>query len=180
MPSKRIFVAIGIPPEIRSALATCKEEIPLPGLSWVKEENLHITVLFLGETSENDLTSIEHKLSVLSTFSPFFLQCKEVIPVTRRGKLSMIWAGFEQCSAFVQLATLVSKVLSYPPDHSPVPHVTLARVKRGQFIKTGNTVFPPVSSYSWQVQKIGLWASVLSPQGSVYTVIREWKLTESM
>jgi 2'-5' RNA ligase len=48
MSSKRLFIAIAIPPEIRSTLATYKNHIDLAGLSWVKEENLHITLLFMG------------------------------------------------------------------------------------------------------------------------------------
>jgi 2'-5' RNA ligase len=157
-------------------LAYGKENALIPGLSWVREENLHITVLFLGETDESNIISIEQKLSALRMYSPFHLQCQEVIPISRRGKLSMIWAAFEDSPAFVELATRVSEVLNHPADHDPVPHVTLARVKRGLSVKAGGIEFPAVSSYTWQVEKIGLWASVLSPQGSAYTVLREWEL----
>jgi 2'-5' RNA ligase len=157
-------------------LAYGKDNIHIPGLSWVREENLHITVLFLGETEESNIVSIEQKLSSLCMYSPFTLHCKEIKAVSRRGKVSMIWAAFEDSPAFVELATRVSEVVNHPADHAPLPHVTLARVKRGVSIKAGGIEFPVVSSYRWQVEKIGLWASVLSPQGSQYTVLREWGL----
>jgi 2'-5' RNA ligase len=180
MPSKRLFVAIAIPPEIRKALAASKESFDMPGLSWVREENLHITLLFIGDTEENTIASLEEKLSALSVLRPFTLLCKEVQPVSRRGKLAMIWASFEESPAFVELATGVSNVLNHPPDYTPLPHVTLARVKRGHFIKTDKSSITRELFYQWQVHSFGLWSSVLTPQGSIYKVINEWQLTGSL
>jgi 2'-5' RNA ligase len=176
MNSKRLFLAIAIPPQIRSALAACKVAFSLHGLSWVKEENLHITLLFLGEVEINEMPGIEQKLSSLSDSKPFALQCKEIVPVNRRGKLSMIWASFNQSPEFIDLVTRISAILHHPPDHAPLPHVTLARVKRGQSIKLPPSDMPSIATFQWQVHRFGLWESVLNPQGAVYTVLKEWEL----
>ena len=174
MSVKRLFVAIAVPPEIRLALYACKNSVVQTGLSWVKEENLHITLLFMGDTPESEIASIKHSLSGLSNRTPFLLQCKQVEAVRRRGKLSMIWAGFEESTQFIELATSVSKVLNVPLDHKPLPHMTLARVKRGYQVKVDTSLFPDISLYSWEVNSFGLWESVLNPQGSIYTVLQEW------
>ncbi len=88
----------------------------------------------------------------------------------------MVWASFEQSSAFVELATAVSATINHPPDHAPLPHITLARVKRGYTVRLDESQFPPVSHLQWQVQSFGLWESVLTPGGSIYTVRKEWHL----
>jgi 2'-5' RNA ligase len=176
MSSKRLFLAIAIPPDFRSQLASYKHHIALERLSWVKEENLHITLLFLGNIDIENIPTVEKKLASLTDFKPFHLTCTRVIPVCRRGKLSMIWASFEESPDFTELATRVSDILHHPSDHPPLPHVTLARARRGHSVKPDKDQLPIDASFSWQVQKFGLWESVLGPQGTTYTMLKEWKL----
>jgi 2'-5' RNA ligase len=176
MSSKRLFLAIAIPPEFRSELASYKNHIALEGLAWVKEENLHITLLFLGNIGIEDIPAVEKKLDYLTDIKPFHLKCNEVIPFSRRGKLSMIWASFDESPEFAELAIKISTILHHIADHPPLPHVTLARVRRGHSVKTGKSGLPLAASFSWQVQTFGLWESVLSPQGAAYTLLKEWKL----
>jgi RNA 2',3'-cyclic 3'-phosphodiesterase len=176
MAFKRLFIAIPIPTQIRQALSGCKSFVNIPGLSWVKEENLHITLLFLGNTAVEKIPGIEQKLSALTIHPPFMLHCKAVEPVIKRGKLTMLWAAFEENQDFVRLATGISQTLNHPPDHSPLPHVTLARVKKGQLVKIHTIQLPTIESYQWQVKEYGLWESVLTPQGPEYTKLKQWDL----
>lgn len=176
MSSKRLFIAIGLPPELRKVLSVSRSTINLPGISWVKEENMHITLLFLGNTDESKVSDIEQQLSDLTSFPSFRLYCNGLLPVIKRDKLTMIWAGFEQSKEYVTLAKQIAELLNHLPDNAPLPHVTLARVRKGQAIKAKDIVLPTLEPYDWEVQNFGLWESVLTAQGPKYTLLNEWIL----
>jgi 2'-5' RNA ligase len=173
---KRLFVALSIPEMVKHSLEACKASLQMPGLSWVKKENLHITLLFLGSTAEEDISGIYEKLHALTSWEPFQLTCTHLVPVSKRGKLTMVWAGFADSPEFVRFATQVATLLNHKPDHAPLPHVTLARVRKGQKVKLEEGQLPAITSHSWMVHSFGLWVSDLNPNGAEYAIMHEWRL----
>ncbi|MDO1448624.1 RNA 2',3'-cyclic phosphodiesterase [Rhodocytophaga aerolata] len=176
MAFKRLFVALSIKERLKHSLEACRATLPIFGLAWVREENLHITVLFLGNIAEADIPAIQEKLQTLSNLKPFQLQCTHLVPVSKRGRLTMLWAGFAESQEFVRFATQLASLLNHPPDHSPLPHVTLARVRKGQKVKLHENQLPVFASHSWVVRSFGLWVSELNPAGAKYTILQEWEL----
>lgn len=179
MPDKRLFIAIPLPNDLIQLLVAYEQIIIHPGLAWVKPENLHITLHFLGNTSESEIHNIEQKLASLVTFPSFSLQGKEVKAINRRGRTEMIWAGFEESKEFVILATQMAQTLQFPLSHPPLPHITLARAKRNKVIKLKDNLFPLTEQVILQVKKFGLYESNLTPQGPIYKVLNEWHLKDS-
>ena len=53
----RLFLAINLPPETRGELhaATAPLRLAAPGVSWVNEERLHLTLKFFGERPDTDV-----------------------------------------------------------------------------------------------------------------------------
>lgn len=179
MSEKRLFVGIPLPEDIAQPLAACQKEANHPELAWVKTENLHITLLFMGNTKTEEIDNIAEKLASLVTFPTFCLQFKEVQVIARRGKASMIWAAFERNDEFASFATQIAQILNIPPDHPPLPHITLCRVKRNKSVKVDKSIFPAISHLVLPVKKFRLYESNLTPQGSQYRVLEEWYLKES-
>ena len=60
----RLFVALTLPEEIREALAAL--ENGLPGVRWVPEENLHLTLRFIGEVDGGLAHDIDEGLVLLA------------------------------------------------------------------------------------------------------------------
>ena len=57
----RAFIAIDLPGKIKDSLAEIQGKLKtvLPKVNWVKPENLHFTLKFLGEISPGQLSNIE-------------------------------------------------------------------------------------------------------------------------
>lgn len=179
MPSKRLFVAIPLPEEIRNVLASCSNSMVHPDLRWVPPENLHITLLFIGNVEAEQIPDIKQKLVAVAETDAFTLQCEAITTVKRRGKTSMVWARFKESTSFVRLAKEVSKAIAIPPDHHPLPHVTMARIKQRRNVPVDNSLFPAINHFQFEVNSFGLWESQLYPKGSVYSVLEEWKLRKN-
>jgi RNA 2',3'-cyclic 3'-phosphodiesterase len=179
MSEKRLFVGIPLPDELAKTLATCRNAVHHRELAWVNIENLHITLLFMGDIASGEIDNIAGKLAWLVTFPGFCLRFTEVQVIKKRGKTSMIWAAFEESKEFVALATQIAQIVGIPSDYPPLPHITLARVKRNKIVSVDKNALPAINHLRLAVKKINLYESNLTPQGSVYTVLREWVLKDS-
>ena len=67
----RLFVGLSLPNEIRLALGHLM--FGLDGVRWVKPENLHLTVRFIGDVSLSDSVDLDLILSAINS-EPFKLQ----------------------------------------------------------------------------------------------------------
>jgi 2'-5' RNA ligase len=123
----RLFVAIGIPPELRLALAKLCEGVP--SARWVAPENFHLTLRFIGpvdDPTEERIAAALHQIEA----APFELVLSGV------GQFSghTIWAGVEPNPALVELQSHVEQELQHAgvsADARPFrPHVKLGRSPR--------------------------------------------------
>src|SRR4051794_19739095 len=60
MPRLRTFLAIDLGEKIRDRLVSLQESLAIesPDVKWVEPENLHITLLFLGEVDDREVLDI--------------------------------------------------------------------------------------------------------------------------
>ena len=67
MGMRRVFIAADISDELRRRAAAhigdLRSRYPQKGISWVRAENLHLTLRFLGETPDERLTKIENDIT---------------------------------------------------------------------------------------------------------------------
>lgn len=125
----RLFVAIDLPQHLKESLAA------LPGqfedARWIKPEQIHLTLLFIGETGM--AAEIRSALSTVSG-PPFKLAVSGVgcFPGSARKAPRVLWAGLTMPEALLLLREQVRTALlplRLPPDSSPfAPHITLARM----------------------------------------------------
>ena len=129
----RLFVALQIPPAVRKNLAeflaTLREISSQP--RWVRTENLHVTLKFVGEVSAEKLGDIRAALSAIDSDQAVALDFRGVgfFPNERRPRV--FWAGIEASANLARLASDIDRALEklgVPPERRPFsPHLTLAR-----------------------------------------------------
>lgn len=176
--TSRLFLAVPSCPELPVALNRLKAiNSGLTGTHWVKEENLHLTVFFIGDVTnahKQELMKVlaEHPVRMID---PFHLRFKSVtLEGGRPGRPSMVWARFEEHDGFKQLSQSIGNALSSflkePPRFTnPVPHVTLARIRSGNLPELNVTV-----QCSVQVNGFELWETVRNKDGVSYRVIEKY------
>ena len=92
----RIFVAVFPSPEAQDAAARVTERLNFPGdgVSWVRRENLHYTLRFMGELGESGLARVVEAASLgAAGHSPFdaALGAAGAFPNARRARV--LWLG---------------------------------------------------------------------------------------
>ena len=175
----RTFVAIEIPAEMRRKIYSIGEKIP-GRLSRVSEENIHITLQFLGELDEDGLASAESALNKISG-QPFGVIIKGISFFGGRD-VHTIYANVIDQGRIKVIYSDAGKLLSdagldFESEREYVPHATIARVKDGsakirEFIgQNSDHLFG-----EFEIDSICLKRSVLSEKGPIYTTLYERKL----
>src|SRR5208282_4223379 len=100
----RLFVGIALPPEQKLGLSLISSG--LPGAKWVDPGNYHLTLRFIGETSENGAADIDAALAGIRA-RMFSLALAGVGHFGTR----MLWAGIEKNPALMQLHAKVETAL---------------------------------------------------------------------
>jgi 2'-5' RNA ligase len=129
----RLFIAIEISPDVRAALAALLKEFRAiaPQVKWVRPENMHLTLKFLGETDSSILTAMQAALPAIRSSQPVTLHFRGLgfFPNAKRAKV--FWAGMEASPNLPSLAVetdLAMHKLGFPLEDRPfTPHLTLAR-----------------------------------------------------
>jgi RNA 2',3'-cyclic 3'-phosphodiesterase len=131
LPSKRLFIGLGLPSSCKTALLALDPH--LTGLRWVPEEQLHLTLSFLGNVealAEDLLCEVLREVRV----PPFFLPLRGLGVFNSRGRPSVVWAGVGKGHPhlFALHRRIQDSVLNAGLDanlKSFHPHVTIGRAK---------------------------------------------------
>src|SRR5688572_22586786 len=126
----RLFVAIIPPVPVRSELALLAA--PLPGVRWTPEDNLHLTLRFIGEMNAEKQDLFSTALTRVRV-EPFILPVGEVGLFPTRGPAKVLWAGVGHGhTRLYQLRKQVDEALLTIDSGIPMPgfhpHFTLARL----------------------------------------------------
>lgn len=179
----RLFIAIEIPAEIRDALTAFIKELRAiaPHVKWVRGENLHVTLKFLGHTDPGQLPEIERWLGTIRNAQPVTLDFSGVgfFPNERRPRV--FWAGMNASANLGELAEDIDRrmqQLGFPLENRPfAPHLTLARFEPpGLPTKLATTIKQNVSRRfgSLTATDFHLIESKLKPAGAEYTTLKSF------
>lgn len=176
----RIFV--GLPPktEFISRLISLQREWQLPG-RLIPPENLHLTLLFLGELSQTQTNALAIALASLKIHSPFNLEFKRVVSKPSQAGGRIYWLESDVTSelrALVEdLRALIEKLdISFKVFHHFRSHISLSRATKTD---------PKVKSFdlpkplSLQVARFALYSSTLSSAGARYEVLQSYELART-
>jgi 2'-5' RNA ligase len=188
MSRTRTFIAGDLGKTIRDRLVALQETLARAGteVKWVEQENLHITLLFLGEVDDRDIPDVCRVVADCTRdFTPFVLGVETAgcFPTPRRPRV--LWAGVgEGAQPLVALHDALEPPLMElgcyrREDRKFSPHVTLGRVKSDR--PTEKLTAALAKQAGWKGGEITLsellvMGSELTPKGPLYTVLSRAKL----
>jgi 2'-5' RNA ligase len=132
----RCFIAIELPGELRDAIDEGTSGLRNTGsdVRWVRKENLHITIKFLGGTPEELLPAIKKRLQeVLEAHRPFEVRFSSVGVFPNPKYPRVVWIGMEDSGELKRLKKDVEDAMTgfgYEAEARDfTPHLTIGRVR---------------------------------------------------
>ena len=173
MTKKRLFVAIELPEELRIALSNAMMESPAEDIRWTPPENLHITLLFIGDTQEEQIPAIKKSLKKgLSGIEPFYLSFSGYKIIYKKKQPVMVWGVFDFPEAYKKLAEKLHQTCQISAKHDPYPHVTLTRIKKKTDLSAEKLKpFEEIRFHDWKISGFSLFESVLTAERPYYKVL---------
>ncbi len=185
----RTFIAIDVDRTIRDRCLALQESLARSGaeLKWVEAENIHLTLLFLGEVEDRTLAALCRAVDEgCATHRPFSMSVESVgcFPNPRRPRI--VWVGV---GAGADEVTALHDALEPPllelgcyrrEQRAYSPHITLGRIK-GE-AATDDLATALAKQAKWRggettVREVQVYSSELTPRGSIYTVLSRAKLS---
>jgi 2'-5' RNA ligase len=142
------------------------------GARWQTDQQLHLTLRFIGEVDEARAEDIDSALRAVS-FTPFQVSLQGTGLFGDVRKPRMLWAGVGPEAPLAHLAQKIDTAMvriGLPADPRKfVPHVTLARFKGptgrlDRFLAANDQL----SSLPWTVERFTLFRSHLAHSGAIY------------
>ena len=188
MARRRTFLAIDVDEKIRDHLVSLQEllAVDAPDVAWVERENLHVTLLFLGEVHHRETIDICRAAQKAVKSLPSFAMSIEgagSFPNARRPRT--LWVGVgsgaqEVGAVHDAIETPLLDMGSYRREtRSYTPHVTLGRVKgerNDEVLSKALTKYAAWSAGETMVTEVHVMTSELTSKGPTYTVVGRAKL----
>ena len=174
----RLFAAIRPPPTVRDLLVDAMDDTP--ELKWVGDEQLHLTLRFIGEVERPLAEDIAAALGRVRS-GRFDLRIAGIGRFDRRGG-GALWAGVEPKAPVAALAAKIERAClaaGLPPEHRAFhPHVTLARWTRtsARAADAFAQRTRALASRPWTVDAFTLFESHLSRHGAHYEAVADYPL----
>lgn len=144
-------------------------------IKWLKEDNLHFTLRFLGNISPSDIEPIYNAvMNQIQNIPPFTIELSRIITFPSSHP-RIIGMGIELTQDLKTLLRALNKGLlevGFPKEERAfLPHITLGRIRghKKLVLHDENILLPK----GYPVSHITFFQSVLTPQGSVYTPLQK-------
>ena len=183
-PTIRTFIALELPPSVISLLEKVQEDLKSMGLraKWVRPENIHLTLKFLGNINPGDIDRIgEAMMDAAGDFKAIDLAAGGVgvFPGIKRPRV--IWVGL---GGQIQLLFAMQRMLEdnlaalkFNKEKRPFKgHLTLGRFRQTVEPNTIRQImqeYANLSSEEFTTSRIILFKSDLKPTGAVYSQLRQ-------
>jgi 2'-5' RNA ligase len=174
----RIFLAVFPSADAQAAADRAIQRLRQPGdgVSWVKRENLHYTIRFMGELGESGLARVGDAARVGVAGQrriDAILGAAGAFPSARKARV--LWLGLAQGGeALTALARAVEQALRRrgfdAADHPFRPHLTIGRVRDRDADWSERLAGIAAEPVPFTVDRIAIVQSTLSPRGSRYEV----------
>jgi 2'-5' RNA ligase len=184
----RTFIAVDLGKELRSRCIDMQETLARSGanVKWVEPENLHITLLFLGEVEDRDVPAVCRTVALVAgRHESFTLGVESVgcFPNPRRPRV--VWAGIgegkeELVALHDALEPPLQELGCYRREERQfTPHATLGRVQGDQATDALATALARKADWhggTVEVRELLVFSSELMREGPIYTVLGRGKL----
>jgi RNA 2',3'-cyclic 3'-phosphodiesterase len=178
----RAFIGVQIAPEVRARISQAIAQLApeISGIRWVREENFHFTLKFLGLIEEPQIEPISTALAqAIQPFRRFTIsaKCLGVFPDIKRARV--LWVGLEgnDMPALAKSVESVLEPFGFPRETRIFrPHLTVGRWRHrmgsqqelgGKLKRWKNFEFGESA-----IDQVVLFQSVLQPDGAVYRPLK--------
>lgn len=178
----RTFIAIDFPNQVIEKINKIQKTLngsTSSVIRWIKPENIHMTLKFLGEVELEKVQIIGNNLDIIaSEMVPFHLNLERIGAFPNWGHLKIVWIGIEKSEPFLLLAKEIEKNmrnLGCQREIKPFsPHLTIGRVRDNVSLEDIQMLEIKCRTLSRiedqiMITKIHLYKSDLHPLGPVYT-----------
>jgi len=183
----RIFIAINLPEEVKRELAGFYDKWPELPAKWTSRDNLHITLEFLGDLTDNEIgDACQIVKEVAKRHKSFDIVLNKVLYGPQKIP-RMVWADGEKSEELADLKNDLQEYLlekiTFRPETSKgfIPHITLARISEWEFKKFDLDERPEINEdidLVFTVESIEVMESELHRGGPQYTILESHNLGE--
>jgi RNA 2',3'-cyclic 3'-phosphodiesterase len=184
----RLFVALQIPDSIRNDYAALinefrrlDEKAAKKKPKWVRSENLHVTLKFIGHTEPSKLDAIRAALATVRSPQGVYLHFRNIgfFPNAKRPRV--IWGGMESSENLAPLAREVDQQIATlgfaAEERAFTPHLTLARLDPPGIAPELRAAIEKQSTRDFgelHTSEFHLIESKLKPSGAEYTTLQSF------
>ena len=182
IPLMRTFIAVEIHNDsILNSIAKLQADFKIKATP-VNKQNMHFTLFFLGEISEESVGSVEKVLSSIE-FKPIDIRFTHVGAFPNPWFPRVIWLGVNEKASnqLIDLARLVEKrleLLGFKSDKLFKPHLTILRIKNKYDVTQILDKFKIIDIGNEVVTELKFKQSVLTPNGPIYSdlqvILAKW------
>lgn len=183
----RLFIAVDVAEEIRAAVAekTARLREVNCDVGWVKPENFHLTVKFLGEAPDAQLDDIKAALDLVAlSRGAFELELRGMGCFPERGAPRVVWvgagAGRDALTTVAHDVEDAMEDLGFPRERREfAAHLTIGRVRGPRGAERLRRLVDAEADTGFgrcAVDEIRLYKSTLASGGSIYDLMHAAKL----
>lgn len=185
--SQRIFLAIDLDADMRRRLYEVASGIDAAAkMNVVAQDNLHVTLMFLGDVDDNRLSDVCNLASsAVGRVRGCDFDVRGVKLVPPAGAPRMIWGCVDDPSAgltriYNELDAALLPLGLRREERQYRPHITLARIKHVRSLQEFRHAVAVLCDQDFGPARAGsvtLYSSLLTPSGPIYTPLGKFPLS---
>lgn len=183
----RLFIAVDVPQDVRAAVAEQAARLRETNadVAWVKPENFHLTLKFLGETPDAQLADIQAALDLTAAArAAFDLELRGMGCFPERGVPRVVWVGAstgrDALAALARDVESAMEELRFPRERREfAAHLTIGRVRGPRGTERLRRLVEAEAETGLGrcvVDEVRLYRSTLAPGDSIYEMLHATKL----
>lgn len=172
----RLFIALPVGDNVKANLARVGRGRPTErGIRWLEPEALHLTLAFLGDVAEREVSDLEDAIYAATEgdSGPLDLIARGIGAFPNEAKARVLWAGVD--GELARLGALRERLMGEllsagfeVDDKRFRPHITLARLRWPQPVPPN---LPLIGEFGeWTADEVQLIESRLHASGARYVV----------
>jgi 2'-5' RNA ligase len=180
----RTFISLEIPEDsLQKIIEIRNKTVDISSnVRWEKNDKLHVTLKFLGETDEDKISKIIETIDrITSTFKPISLRFEKFGIFKKGNEPKILWIGVNSNMDLQKLVYEIdTSLVEYEVElekRSFKPHITLLRFRGNEVVKNvlslTEVILPDIK---FTADKIIFYESKLLPSGSIYKPIKSFYL----
>jgi len=179
----RLFIGIGFESELATQVETWMKKLRKTAdkkeldPKWTPKENLHVTLVFLGNTETEARPRIEEALArVAERRAAFALKIRNVGAFPSIEQARVLWLGVQKSQALLDLQSDLEAELGLAMSEDYMPHMTIARLRNPKGCRDLLSPFAHADFGRQEVREVILYQSIQAGAFPVYKPLHRFEL----